>query len=160
MTRQKSEWSRGAPLRRGQAIRTTGAVLADARQLGQSERKEDGGEGGPNTGSRHGEETISSAHPFWAAIFFPFKLHDCQFGRRFVAVGEGGDSVEWHDRDFLEASVGKARNLIRVDERSDRYGSNNKVAYTKLDGSSWHTESLAERRAVNFNNVVSRNCKK
>lgn len=85
------------------AIRTTGAVLADARQLGQSERKEDWGEGGPNTGSGHGEETISSAHPFWAAIFYPFKLHDCQFGRRFVAVGEGGDSVEWHGRDFLES---------------------------------------------------------
>lgn len=63
-----------------------------------------------------------------------------------MAVVEGGDSVEWHGRDFLEVSVGKARNLIRVDKRSDQYdNNNNKVAYTKLDGVSWHTEPLAER---------------
>lgn len=114
----------------------------------REKKKTGGGEGGPNTGSGYGEETISSARPFWAAIVFPFKLHDCQFGRRFVAVMEGGDSVEWHGRDFLEVSVGKARKLIRVDERSDHYennNSNNRVACTKLDGISWRTEPLAER---------------
>lgn len=63
---------------------------------------------------------------------------------------EGGDSVEWHGRDFLEVSVGKARKLTRVDERSDHYENNNdnnnkKVACTKLDGVSWRTEPLAER---------------